>query len=117
MRTRSPVHLWLLLLLACFHSAAGAVHHAHCGGLGSAVAAVHAAPDGTPGDPASGAGHAACTACLLQAHGALPAAAVPTAWEPMALPAAPLRRAAPEDAPRPAPWRARFAARDPPEAA
>ncbi|MCS4509354.1 hypothetical protein [Xylophilus ampelinus] len=117
MRTRSPVLLWLLLLLACFHAAAGAVRHAHGGGPGSGLVAVaHAASDKMPVDPAPDGAHVACNACLLQAHGALPAVTMPTIWEPVALPAAPLHWAAREDAPQPAPWRARFAARDPPAA-
>ncbi len=115
MRIRSSLCLWLLLFLACFH-AAGVGHHVHEGGPDGAVPAASAASDEAPGDSAPGAAHAACTACVLQAHGALPAVSVPTSWQPMALSAAPLPWATREDRLHHAPWRNRFAARDPPAA-
>ncbi|MFE8643712.1 hypothetical protein ACFX58_01335 [Sphingomonas sp. NCPPB 2930] len=117
MRKHFPVLLWLLLVLACFHAAAGVVHQAHCAGPGSAAAVVaHAATDEAPADPAPGATHAVCTACVLQAHGGLPACPMPAAWAPMVSPAAPLPWATLEDTAHRAPWRSRFAARDPPTA-
>ena len=112
MRKHSPVILWLMLLLACFNAAASAGHHAHCAGPGGAVAGVaHAATDEAPG-----AAHAVCTACVLQAHGGLPASPAATAWEPTVAPAASRPWAALEATAHRAPWRSRFAARDPPTA-
>lgn len=117
MRKHSPVILWLMLLLACFNAAASAGHHAHCAGPGGAVAVVaHAATDEAPGDSAPGAAHAVCTACVLQAHGGLPASPAATAWEPTVAPAASRPWAALEATAHRAPWRSRFAARDPPTA-
>ena len=118
MRKHSPVILWLMLLLACFNAAASAGHHAHCVEPASAIAAVaHAAPDKAPGgDSAPAAAHALCTACVLQAHGGLPASPATTAWEPTVAPAASRPWAALEATAHRAPWRSRFAARDPPTA-
>ena len=114
----SSVFIWLLLFLACFHAAASASHHAHCSGPGGAIPGVAhmATEEEAPGDSAPAAAHTVCTACVLQAHGALPAAPVPAAWEPAVSPAAALPWTALEDPAHRGPWRSRFAARDPPTA-